>query len=288
MKKNPILTAVALLALLMTLGVASASGTERDVEGTLQAKYQFERGGGNGRLSTSAATSQCWDDTSGDTMNMSTGEFNNFPKADLVRWCATYDVGQITLKHRNATPTSPTADPNWANGFTGLLWDVDVNGDDVGEYNVSYLNDGTGTVIVSVNRASDNTQVCTGRGSYDGTFYAATFEASCVGSPRAIHVDAFMVYDSQWDDPDAPLYGDIADFFGGPVEQAPPPSGDEPQPAPGRDHFDDDDGNVHEDNINFIFEQGLIRGCGERLFCPNQPLTRAQFATIMANFLRSQ
>lgn len=296
MKKNPALIMAAMIVLLLTLGVASATGEEgRDVKGELDRKTQVERGNGGGGLSTSAADSACWTDPGGDTMNMNTGQLERYPKADIVNWCATYDGGSITLKHRNATPTSPTADPNWVNGITGLLWDIDIHGDDQGDYGVYYLNDGS-SVFVDVDRYSDGQTVCTGRATYDGTWYAATFDASCVGNPRAIYADAFMVYDSQWNDQHAPLYGDIADFFGGPVEPSstPPPSGgDDPQPAPNPnpssgDHFDDDNGNPHEANINFIYEQGLINGCAPRMFCPNEPLTRAQFATIMANYIRSQ
>ncbi len=42
----------------------------------------------------------------------------------------------------------------------------------------------------------------------------------------------------------------------------------------------DDDGNVHEKNIEII-RVGHNRGCGENLYCPSQPVTRAE----MANFL---
>lgn len=56
-------------------------------------------------------------------------------------------------------------------------------------------------------------------------------------------------------------------------------------PAPvGPDHFDDDDGLSHEDNINRLFEAGITTGCGlpaDRTFCPKDPVTRGQMATFL-------
>ena len=54
--------------------------------------------------------------------------------------------------------------------------------------------------------------------------------------------------------------------------------------AADQDYFVDDDGNVHEDNINRIRAAGVTLGCdtdGTR-FCPDDPTTRAQMASFLA------
>ena len=47
------------------------------------------------------------------------------------------------------------------------------------------------------------------------------------------------------------------------------------------DHFDDDDGLVHETSINAIASKGVVGGCGTRKFCPKQRIARAQMATFL-------
>ena len=51
-----------------------------------------------------------------------------------------------------------------------------------------------------------------------------------------------------------------------------------------RDHFVDDEGNVHEENINRLAQSGMTLGCnppeGDR-FCPDDVVTRAQMASFL-------
>lgn len=291
-----ILLALVMMFSLTALAGASANETDKTSERAQELKTQLEthREGATQPSSdyTAQASSACWSDPTGDTQNGSTGATEHYPKADLAQWCGTYQNGTVTVSHKNAQATNPKTDPNWVNSYyTGLIWDLDVGGDGSGDYGVYYLNDGSGNIIVEVDRYSDGVTVCSGQGSWDGMYYDATFSASCIGNPAQFWLDAFVIYDSQWDNPDAPLYADIADFFGGPITSGnttPPPSNDQPQPAPSGDYFTDDDSSPHEANIDFIYEQGLINGCGDGLFCPSEPLTRAQFATIMANYIKSQ
>ena len=52
--------------------------------------------------------------------------------------------------------------------------------------------------------------------------------------------------------------------------------------------FGDDDGSVHEDNINRLAEAGITRGCNppdNDEFCPNQELTRGEIAAFLRRFL---
>ena len=52
-------------------------------------------------------------------------------------------------------------------------------------------------------------------------------------------------------------------------------------PATSTDYFDDDDGNVREDDIDAIATTGVTTGCGERLYCPSGKVTRGQMAAFL-------
>ena len=52
-------------------------------------------------------------------------------------------------------------------------------------------------------------------------------------------------------------------------------------PAETPDHFDDDNGNTLEASIDSLAEAGITGGCGERLFCPSAPTTRAQMTAFL-------
>ena len=56
-------------------------------------------------------------------------------------------------------------------------------------------------------------------------------------------------------------------------------------PAATSDHFTDDDGATHEDDINRIAEAGITSGCGPSAFCPQRTLTRAEMASFLARAL---
>ncbi len=51
------------------------------------------------------------------------------------------------------------------------------------------------------------------------------------------------------------------------------------------DRFTDDDGTTHEDSINALAAAGITRGCRSSSYCPHQPLTRAQMASLIARAL---
>ena len=48
-----------------------------------------------------------------------------------------------------------------------------------------------------------------------------------------------------------------------------------------QDYFADDDGNVHEANINVVAENGITLGCGEAVYCPTDSVTRGQMAAFL-------
>ena len=56
-------------------------------------------------------------------------------------------------------------------------------------------------------------------------------------------------------------------------------------PAASGDYFTDDDGNLHEDNINRLFEAEITFGCGGSNYCPGDDVTRAQMASFLERAL---
>ena len=59
-----------------------------------------------------------------------------------------------------------------------------------------------------------------------------------------------------------------------------------PSPAPpGRDHFSDDDGSVHEAAVNALAAAGIADGCGPGSFCPADPIRRDRAAAMLARAL---
>ena len=53
-------------------------------------------------------------------------------------------------------------------------------------------------------------------------------------------------------------------------------------PSAGSDFFTDDEGLVHEANINRIAAAGITFGCSATRFCPNGEVTRGQMASFLA------
>jgi len=47
------------------------------------------------------------------------------------------------------------------------------------------------------------------------------------------------------------------------------------------DYFDDDNGSIHEDNINRVAEAGITLGCGGNNYCPTDPVGRDQMASFL-------
>lgn len=56
-------------------------------------------------------------------------------------------------------------------------------------------------------------------------------------------------------------------------------------PATRADRFTDDDGSLHEADINALVEAGIADGCDIVRFCPDDALTRQQMASMIAQVL---
>ncbi len=61
--------------------------------------------------------------------------------------------------------------------------------------------------------------------------------------------------------------------------------GGDPVSAQAVNTFSDDDGNIHEANIEFIAALGITTGCGPSLYCPSASVTRGQMAAFLKRAL---
>ncbi len=55
-------------------------------------------------------------------------------------------------------------------------------------------------------------------------------------------------------------------------------------PAPA-DAFGDDQGSTHEASINLIADAGITVGCTADSYCPGEPISRAQMASLLVRAL---
>jgi hypothetical protein len=55
--------------------------------------------------------------------------------------------------------------------------------------------------------------------------------------------------------------------------------------ASARNHFGDDDGSMHEPDINRVADAAITGGCASRRYCPAQGVSRAQMASFLARAL---
>lgn len=56
-------------------------------------------------------------------------------------------------------------------------------------------------------------------------------------------------------------------------------------PPTDTDHFDDDNGTYHEESINRAAAASVVRGCGEREYCPLDPVTRGELMALSERLL---
>lgn len=52
-------------------------------------------------------------------------------------------------------------------------------------------------------------------------------------------------------------------------------------PSTDTDYFDDDEGSIFEGDINALAEADITRGCGNRRYCPNEPISRGEMAAML-------
>jgi hypothetical protein len=195
----------ALTVLVFALGGSAAAVSEEDRAAGLKEQRSAVT---PAPVAGVATNGQCWSWPANTTVNLFTFAPEPFPRADIVEFCADYQGDRLTTRLRVAQPTNPLTDTNWL-GLTGALWGLDHTGNGDDDHTITYLRDGS-QIAVLVSDAADDT-TCQTTGTYSGGFYVAEVQASCFGAPSDTRLDAFMLYDSDPTNPDAPLYGDLTD-----------------------------------------------------------------------------
>lgn len=148
---------------------------------------------------------------------------SDYPRADLTRFCLDHTGADVALSAEAVQPTDPASDPGWA-GITGVGWSLDTNGDSTPDFEVTYLSDG-----VQVHDAAERLRCERSPSFVDGRTWSVSVPVSCVGGATSIRVQAFLAYDSDPADAQAPVYEDIT-AIAGPV-LADPGSGPAPLPT---------------------------------------------------------
>lgn len=141
----------------------------------------------------------------GDVRSMSTEaitdpSFDNYysydSRGDLTGAATDYAPNSVTMGGFVRSFEPPTSF-NWRAYITGFDFEIDVNGDDVEDYDVYYANDGSNVYVDVVHTASGNT-VCAGApsASSSSSAYYAQFSPACIGNPASFRWSAFFVYSS--------------------------------------------------------------------------------------------
>lgn len=143
----------------------------------------------------------CFDDPVGDVVP------SDFPRADLKQFCASHDGRTLGFSALPVQVTDPTTDPAWA-GITGVAWVLDVNGDGTPEFDVNLV-EGELAVYDSAHNLR-----CEATPTISATAYSGSVPVSCIGGASSFRVQAYMAYDSDPADPDAPVYEDVTAWAG--------------------------------------------------------------------------
>lgn len=167
----------------------------------------------------------CLSDPAGDTQlfDGTTATPSDEPRADITTVCAMYSDGFVTLGMELVGPTDPSTDAGWT-GDTGLLWVLDVDGDEVEDYVAGLFEGAAG----GVSDVATGEVVCDAVGDYDTSgVYVLQFDEACLGTPASYRVLGFSSYDA---DPavGGPTHVDETAFSTSVTRSAPtepPPSG---------------------------------------------------------------
>ena len=147
------------------------------------ASYAAARGAG-GAQAHAAGTSTITD-AAGDVPN---------PAADITDARADYTAGTITMSAKVANVTNPMSDSNWAgdNG-AAVVWGISLNNAATPNFMLVF-GAPTGTLFAAVLDPAGN-QLCAATPTFSPTDgYAASFPATCIGSPAQFTYDAYVNY----------------------------------------------------------------------------------------------
>lgn len=114
------------------------------------------------------------------------------PKADIISSGVTYADGQIGFAVAVTSPTNPDTDANWNNNASGILWNIDTNGDNTGDFVAVYGKAGGAVLLPDL-----QTLKCQATRTYNGSNqvqYFLQFPKGCINNPTTIKIATFMRY----------------------------------------------------------------------------------------------
>jgi hypothetical protein len=236
-----LLAAIATLALVLSVAPADADTTKAASPEQIDAARAYlpeqrDTAPATGDGDHQAAATGTFGDPSNDVVNVH-GQRMADGRGDITSIALS---NEATIELRLTTRTAGSlSSANWTEGVTGIIWSLDVNGNQRTDFDVYLLATG-GPVRVDVDRA-DGTTVCSGTGSQSGATYIVRFAATCIGSPGNAGVNGFFVFDTDPRCTSTPCDGseialdaapdDLNRFFG-PVARGSAAPAPAPAPAP--------------------------------------------------------
>jgi hypothetical protein len=121
-------------------------------------------------------------------------------RGDVVNVTAAYDTSTIVLTANTADFDDPSTSANWSTGASGVVFNIDVDGDHVTDYFASLFSNGFSPYAVVVS-ATTQMLVCGAVPGWDSTAnaYFVVIEPSCLGAPQEVATSASFQYtDEAW------------------------------------------------------------------------------------------
>jgi hypothetical protein len=191
-------------------------------------------------------------------------------RGDIVTIGANYSAaGNILLAAKTSTPVDPATDFNWVQNATGIVWNIDTNGDGQEDYWAVVVN--VNGVRASVWRTGGSSPICQATPGFDASTVGVYvyFPGSCIGNPASFSIEVGSLYDrgsSTTFDAAPNGTGFCCNVTPGdpPPPPPPPPPAPEPQPQPDPDPQPDPGfiPAVNHDGYWMLTQSGSVFGFG--------------------------
>lgn len=160
-------------------------------------------------LPSAAADYAGREDPFDDTVNETTGLVERYPAADITSYHVVTGIDGVFFGLGLAEPSAPQSDPRW-DGTTFVTWDVDIDEDQKTDFVA--VADNAGSELYDV-RATDEDPLLLCAGSalhkeWNDAKVTTSFPSWCMRGASRVGVSAAVVFDSDPQQPDAPLYTD--------------------------------------------------------------------------------
>jgi hypothetical protein len=121
-------------------------------------------------------------------------------RGDVVNVTTAYETSAVVLTANTVVFDDPAMSANWSTGASGVVFNVDVDGDHVTDYFASFFSNGMSPYAVVVSAATQML-VCGAVPGWDSTAnaYFVVIEPSCLGDPQEVATSASFQYtDEGW------------------------------------------------------------------------------------------